>query len=400
MSILASRLDRIKPSPTVAVSSKARELKAAGHDVIGLGAGEPDFDTPDHIKAAAVAAIAAGQTKYTAVAGTPELREAICAKFKRENGLDYTPEQITVGCGGKQTIYNAMMATVQPGDEVIIPAPYWVSYPDIVLLAEGDPVLVPCPQNNGFRMRPEDLEAAITPRTKWLMLNSPSNPTGAAYTRDDMKALTEVLMRHPHVWVMPDDMYEHIVYDGFEFTTPAQVEPGLYERTLTLNGVSKAFAMTGWRVGYAAGPTELIAAMNKIQSQSTTHTRSISQAAALAALTGPLDFMADWIAAFKERRDLVVEMLNRAEGLNCATPEGAFYVYPSCAGLIGKKTPDGKTIETDGEFVTYLLESVGVAVVQGEAFGLSPYFRVSYATSIDLLRDACGRIQKACAALS
>ncbi len=400
MSILASRLDRIKPSPTVAVSSKARELKAAGHDVIGLGAGEPDFDTPDHIKAAAVAAIAAGQTKYTAVAGTPELREAICAKFKRENGLDYTPEQITVGCGGKQTIYNAMMATVQPGDEVIIPAPYWVSYPDIVLLAEGDPVMVPCPQNNGFRMRPEDLEAAITPRTKWLMLNSPSNPTGAAYTRDDMKALTEVLMRHPHVWVMPDDMYEHIVYDGFEFTTPAQVEPGLYERTLTLNGVSKAFAMTGWRVGYAAGPTELIAAMNKIQSQSTTHTSSISQAAALAALTGPLDFMADWIAAFKERRDLVVEMLNRAEGLNCATPEGAFYVYPSCAGLIGKKTPDGKTIETDGEFVTYLLESVGVAVVQGEAFGLSPYFRVSYATSIDLLRDACARIQKACAALN
>ncbi len=400
MSILASRLDRIKPSPTVAVSSKARELKAAGHDVIGLGAGEPDFDTPDHIKAAAVAAIAAGQTKYTAVAGTPELREAICAKFKRENGLDYTQEQITVGCGGKQTIYNAMMATVQPGDEVIIPAPYWVSYPDIVLLAEGDPVMVPCPQNNGFRMRPEDLEAAITPRTKWLMLNSPSNPTGAAYTREDMKSLTEVLMRHPHVWVMPDDMYEHIVYDGFEFTTPAQVEPGLYERTLTLNGVSKAFAMTGWRVGYAAGPKELIAAMNKIQSQSTTHTSSISQAAALAALTGPLDFMADWVAAFKERRDLVVEMLNRAEGLNCATPEGAFYVYPSCAGLIGKKTPDGKTIETDGEFVTYLLESVGVAVVQGEAFGLSPYFRVSYATSIDLLRDACTRIQKACAALS
>ena len=399
MSLIASRLARIKPSPTIAVSSKARELKAAGHDVIGLGAGEPDFDTPEHIKEAAIAAIHAGQTKYTAVAGTPELREAISAKFKRENGLDYTPEQITVGCGGKQTIYNALMATLEPGDEVIVPAPYWVSYPDMVLLAEGEPVLVPCPQNNGFRMAAEDLEAAITPRTRWLILNSPSNPTGAAYTRADMKALTDVLLRHPHVWVMPDDMYEHIVYDGFEFTTPAQIEPGLYERTLTLNGVSKAFAMTGWRVGYAAGPKELIAAMNKMQSQSTTHTSSISQAAAVAALNGPLDFLAVWVAAFKERRDLVVEMLDQAEGLSCTTPEGAFYVYPSCAGLIGKQTPDGKTIESDGDFVTYLLESVGVAAVQGEAFGLSPHLRISYATSTDLLRDACTRIQKACAAL-
>ena len=400
MSFIADRLSRIKPSPTIAVATKANELKAAGMDVIGLGAGEPDFDTPEHIKDAAKAAMDAGKTKYTAVAGTLELREAICAKLKRDNELDYTPEQITVGCGGKQTIYNALMATLNPGEEVIIPAPYWVSYPDITLLAEGTPVIVDCPEEGGFKLTPEALEAAITPQTKWLIMNSPSNPTGAAYTRDEMKALTDVLMKHDHVWVMPDDMYELIVYDDFEFTTPAQVEPGLMERTLTLNGVSKAYCMTGWRVGYAAGPVELIKAMNKIQSQSTTHTSSISQAASVAALNGPHDFVASNNAVFKERRDLVVSMLNQAPGLSCPMPEGAFYVYPSCAGAIGKKTPDGKVIGSDEDFVTYLLESEGVAAVHGEAFGLSPHFRVSYATSTELLEDACQRIQRACAALS
>ncbi len=399
MSIIASRLSRIKPSPTIAVTTKAAELRAAGRDVIGLGAGEPDFDTPEHIKKAANKAIEAGKTKYTAVPGTLELREAICAKLKRDNDLSYTPDQISVGCGGKQNIYNAFMATLNPEDEVIIPAPYWVSYPDIVLLAEGTPVIVDCPSSNNFKLKPEDLEKAITPKTKWLVLNSPSNPTGAAYTREEMKALADVLMRHEHVWVMPDDMYEFIVYDDFEFTTPAQVEPRLIDRTLTLNGVSKAYAMTGWRVGYAAGPVEVIKAMNKVQSQSTTHTSSISQAAAVAALNGPHDFIKTNNDIFKTRRDLVVKMLNEAEGLDCATPEGAFYVYPSCAGLIGKTTPDGKTIETDSDFVTYLLESEGVAAVQGQAFGLSPYFRVSYATSNEALEEACRRIQKACAAL-
>lgn len=399
MSLIASRLARIKPSPTIAVSTKAAELKAAGRDVIGLGAGEPDFDTPDHIKEAAIAAIRAGQTKYTPVAGTLALREAIAAKFDRENGLSYTPDQITVGCGGKQTIYNAMMATLEPGDEVIIPAPYWVSYPDITLLAEGKPVLVECTQEDGFKLRPEALAAAITERTRWLILNSPSNPTGAAYTRAEMTALTDVLVGHPHVWIMSDDMYEHIVYDGFEFCTPAQVAPALYDRTLTLNGVSKAFAMTGWRVGYAAGPVALIKAMNKIQSQSTTHTCSISQAAAVAALNGPMDFITERNAIFKERRDLVVAMLNQAEGLACATPEGAFYVYPSCAGCIGRTTPEGAVIASDEDFVAYLLEAVGVATVHGAAFGLSPCFRISYATSTALLEDACGRIQRACAAL-
>ena len=340
-----------------------------------------------------------GETKYTAVAGTPELRQAIVDKFKRDNDLTYTPEQISVGCGGKQNIYNALMATLNPGDEVIIPAPYWVSYPDITLLAEGKPVFVDCPAEAGFKMRPEDLEAAITPRTKWLILNSPSNPTGAGYTRDDIKALTDVLLRHPHVWVMTDDMYEYLVYDDFEFFTAAQVEPALFDRTLTLNGVSKAYCMTGWRVGYAAGPDELIKAMNKIQSQSTTHTASISQAAAVAALNGPTDFIAANNAVFVERRDLVVGMLNEAEGITCPTPDGAFYVYPSCAGMIGKKTPDGKVLETDGDVVTYLLDSEGVATVHGEAFGLSPHFRVSYATSTELLKEACRRIQRACAAL-
>lgn len=399
MPFIADRLSRIKPSPTIAVSTKAAELKAAGMDVIGLGAGEPDFDTPDHIKAAAKAAIDAGETKYTAVAGTMALRKAICDKLKRDNELDYTPEQIQVACGGKQNIYNAMMATLNIGDEVIIPAPYWVSYPDITLLAEGTPVFVECTVENNFKMTPDQLEAAITPKTKWLILNSPSNPTGAAYSRADMKALTDVLLKHPHVWVMTDDMYEHIVYDDFEFVTPAQVEPKLYDRTLTLNGVSKAYCMTGWRVGYAAGPVDVIKAMNKVQSQSTTHTSSISQAAAVAALNGDHSFIAKNNAAFKGRRDLVVKMLNEAEGLVCPTPEGAFYVYPSCAGVMGKTTPDGKVINSDEDFVSYLLESEGVAAVHGEAFGLSPYFRVSYATSNEALTEACTRIQRACAAL-
>jgi aspartate aminotransferase len=399
MSILANRLSAIKPSPTIAVTQKAAELKAAGRDVIGLGAGEPDFDTPDHIKAAAKAALDRGETKYTAVAGTLTLRKAICEKFKRENGLDYTPDQVTVGCGGKQVIYNAIMATVEAGDEVIIPAPYWVSYPDITLLAGGTPVFVEGVEANGFKLMPEDLEKAITPKTKWVILNSPSNPTGAAYSAADLRALADVLLKHPHVWVMVDDMYEHLVYDGFEFATIAQVEPALYDRTLTMNGVSKSFAMTGWRVGYAAGPIELIKAINKIQSQSSTHTASVSQAAAAAALSEPMDFFPAWRQAFQERRDLVVKMLNEAEGLSCLTPEGAFYVYPSCAGTIGKTTPDGKKIENDGDFATALLEAEGVAVVQGVAFGLSPYFRVSYATSADVLKEACTRIQRFCASL-
>ena len=399
MSILAKRLSAIKPSPTIAVTQKAAELKAAGRDVIGLGAGEPDFDTPDHIKAAAKQAIDKGETKYTAVAGTLALRKAIAAKLKRENGLDYTPDQITVGCGGKQVIYNAIIATVEEGDEVIIPAPYWVSYPDITLLAGGTPVFVECQEQDGFKLTPAALEAAITPKTKWLILNSPSNPTGSCYTAEELKALGAVLLKHPQVWVMTDDMYEHLVYDGFQFTTIAQVEPGLYDRTLTLNGVSKAYAMTGWRVGYAAGPLPVIKAMNMVQSQSSTHTASVSQAAAVEALNGPTDFLAERNAVFKERRDLVVKMINEAEGLSCRTPEGAFYVYPSCAGVIGKTTPDGKTITSDSDFVTALLEAEGVAAVQGEAFGLSPYFRISYATSTEALTEACTRIQRFCAAL-
>ncbi len=399
MSIIADRLSRIKPSPTIAVSTKAKELKAAGRDVIGLGAGEPDFDTPDFVKDGAIAAIKAGDTKYTAVDGTPALKDAIIAKFKRDNDLSYEANQITVGTGGKQVLYNALMASVNPGDEVIIPAPYWVSYPDMTLLAEGTPVPVDCPKENDFKLQPADLEAAITPKTKWLILNSPSNPTGGAYTKDEMKALTDVLMKHEHVWIMTDDMYEHIVYDGFEFCTPAQIEPGLYDRTLTINGVSKSYAMTGWRIGYAGGPAALIKAMAKVQSQSTSNPSSISQAAAVAALNGDQSFLQERNDAFKERRDAVVGMLNDAAGIECITPEGAFYVYPSCAGCIGKKTPDGKTIESDEDFVTYLLESEGVACVHGEAFGLSPYFRISYATSMENLKEACGRIQKACAAL-
>lgn len=400
MAFIADRLSRIKPSPTIAVSTKAAELKSAGADVIGLGAGEPDFDTPEHIKQAATAAMAAGKTKYAPVAGIPELRRAICDKFKRDNGLTYTPDQITVNCGGKQSIYNALMASLNPGDEVIIPAPYWVSYPDITLLAEGEPVIVNCPENANFKMTPAALEAAITPKTKWLILNSPSNPTGAAYTRADMVALGEVLKKHPHVWVMTDDIYEFIVYDDFEFTTFAQAVPEMYDRTLTLNGLSKAYCMTGWRVGYAAGPVDIIKAMNKIQSQSTTGTSTISQWASVAALDGDHSFIPEHNKVFKDRRDLVVSMLNQATGLTCATPEGAFYVYPSCAGLMGKTTPEGKMLETDEDFVTYLLETEGVAAVHGEAFGLSPHFRISYATSTDLLEDACQRIQRACAALS
>jgi aspartate aminotransferase len=399
MSFLASRLDRIQPSPTLAVTAKAAELRAAGRDVIGLGAGEPDFDTPDNIKEVAIAAIRAGETKYTPVHGTPALRAAIARKFTRENGLDYAPDEIAVACGGKQIIYNAMMATLDPGDEVIVPAPYWVSYPDIVQLAEGTPVFVECPQEAGFRMRPADLERAITPRTKWVILNSPSNPSGAAYGADELKAFAEVLLAHPQIRVLSDDIYEHLVYDGFTFATPARVAPELKERTLTLNGVSKAYAMTGWRLGFAGGPRELIAAMAKLQSQSTTHTSSISQAAAIEALDGPQDFINERNAVFKERRDLVVASLNQTMGLSCLTPQGAFYVFPSCADVIGKKTPDGRTLKNDTDFAAYLLDAEGVAVVPGAAFGLSPYFRISYATSTEKLKQACARIRSACEAL-
>ena len=399
MGFLADSLSRIKPSPTIAVSQKARELKAAGRDVISLGAGEPDFDTPDNIKEAAIEAIRRGETKYTAVDGIPELKAAIVEKFRRDNGLTYETSQITVGNGGKQVLYNAFMATLNPGDEVIIPAPYWVSYPDMVLLAGGTPVIVETTLENNFKLTPEDLEKAITEKTKWFLFNSPSNPSGAAYTRDELKALTDVLMKHPHVWVMSDDIYEHLVYDGFEFVTPAQVEPGLFERTLTVNGVAKAYAMTGWRIGYAGGPTELIRAMGKLQSQSTSNPCSISQWAAVEALNGPQDFIAESNRVYKARRDMVVKLLNEAEGITCPTPEGAFYVYPSIAGCIGKRTPDGRVIETDEDFVTALLEAEGVAAVHGAAFGTSPNFRVSYATSTEALEEACRRIQRFCASL-
>ncbi|MCR9176347.1 MAG: pyridoxal phosphate-dependent aminotransferase [Alphaproteobacteria bacterium] len=399
MGILAERLSRVKPSPTIAVSTKARELKAAGHDVIGLGAGEPDFDTPQHIRDAGKAAIDGGDTKYTAVDGTPELKAAIVAKFKRDNNLDYAPNEVMVGTGGKQVLYNAFMATLDPGDEVIIPAPYWVSYPDMAILAEGKPVFIDCPQSVGFKLQPVDLEKAITPKTKWIILNSPSNPTGAGYTRDDMKKITDVLMKHPHVWVMTDDMYEHLVYDGFKFCTPVEVEPALKDRTLTVNGVSKAYCMTGWRIGFCGGPAALIKAMTAIQSQSTSNPSSISQAASVAALNGPHDFIAEHNEVFKQRRDLVVSMLNQASGIDCPTPDGAFYVYPSVAGCIGKTAPNGKKIESDSDFVTALLETEGVAAVQGEAFGLSPHFRISYATSTEVLEEACQRIQRFCGSL-
>jgi aspartate aminotransferase len=399
MSILAARLDRIKPSPTIAMSAKARELKAGGRDIIELAAGEPDFPTPDNIIKAAEDAMARGDTKYTDPDGTPALKQAACDKFKRDNNLDYVPAQVSIGTGGKQVLYNALMATLNPGDEVIIPAPYWVSYPDMVLLAEGTPVIVECTLENRFIMQPEDLEKAITPKTKWIIFNSPSNPTGAGYTREDLKKITDVLMRHPHVWVMTDDMYEHLVYDDFEFCTPAEIEPGLYDRTLTVNGMSKAFCMTGWRIGYAAGPKDLITAIRKIQSQSTSNPSSISQAASVVALNGPMEFLAKNNEVFKSRRDLVCSMLNQAKGLTCPTPDGAFYVYPSCAGMIGKTTPDGKVLETDEDVVGYFLDTEGVAAVHGSAFGLSPHFRISYATATEVLEDACQRIQRACAAL-
>jgi len=401
MAFLAEQLKRVKPSPTIAVTDKARALKAAGRDVIGLGAGEPDFDTPDNIKRAAMAAIESGKaSKYTAVDGIPELKAAVARKFKRENKLDYKPNQIIIGTGGKQVLYNALMATLNPGDEVIIPAPYWVSYPDMVLLAGGEPVAVETRMADGFKMKPEALARAITPKTKWLIFNSPSNPTGAAYTRAELKAVTDVLARHPHVWVMTDDMYEHLTYDDFVFSTPAEVEPTLYERTLTINGCSKAYCMTGWRIGYAGGPEPLIKAMALIQSQSTSNPTAVSQWAAVEALDGPQDFIPKHNAVFKERRDLVVSMLNQAKGIECPRPEGAFYVYPSCAGTIGKSAPTGKKLATDEDFVTELLDAEGVAVVQGTAFGVGPAFRISYATKTEDLEEACRRIQRFCGNLS
>ena len=399
-SFFAQRLNKVKASPTMAITRLAQELKASGKDVIGLAAGEPDFDTPDFIKEGAVAAMKRGDTKYTAVDGTPALKQAICAKFLKENQLSYKPNQISVGTGGKQVIFNAIMATVSPGDEVIIPAPYWVSYPDMVNLAEGTPVFVATKPEDGFKMKADVFEKAITPKTKWVILNSPSNPSGAAYTRAELRVLADVLLRHPHVWILTDDMYEHLVYDAFEFTTIAQVEPKLYDRTLTVNGVSKAYNMTGWRIGYAGGPEALIKKMGEIQGHSTSNPSSISQAAAVAALTGPQEFMAKQLESFRQRRDMVVAKLNEANGLTCLKPEGAFYVYPSCAGVIGRKTPNGKVIDSDDAFCTYLLESEGVAAVPGSGFGLSPYFRISYATSTAALEDACARIIRACSKLS
>jgi aspartate aminotransferase len=396
MTFLSATLDRVKPSPTIAVTTKAQELKAAGRDVIGLGAGEPDFDTPQNIKDAAIAAINEGKTKYTAVDGIPELKKAICAKMKRDNGLDYAPNQVTVGTGGKQVLYNAFIATLNAGDEVIIPAPYWVSYPDMVLLGGGTPVVVEATLEANFKITAEQLEAAITPKTKWFLFNSPSNPTGAGYSWDELKALTDVLLRHPHVWVLTDDMYEHLAYDDFKFCTPAQVEPKLYDRTLTVNGVSKAYAMTGWRIGYAAGPKLLIDAIRKVQSQSTSNPCSVSQWAAVEALNGTQDFLAPNNALFEGRRDLVVGLLNQAKGVICPKPEGAFYVYPSIAGCIGKTSAGGALIDNDEAFATALLEETGVAVVFGSAFGLSPNFRVSYATSNAALEEACKRIIAFC----
>ena len=394
--ILAKRLEKIKPSATLALAAKAAELKSQGKNVIGLSVGEPDFDTPDHIKDAGKKAMDDGKTKYTPVPGTPDLRKAVAEKFKRENNLDYKPEQVIVGTGGKQVLYNAFMSTLNPGDEVIIAAPYWLSYPEMVQLCEGKPVIVQTDAKDGFKMTPEALEKAITDDTKWLIINSPSNPTGAAYTREELKALGEVLKKHEHVWVMTDDIYEHLVYDNFKFSTIAEVVPELYDRTLTINGVSKAYAMTGWRIGYAAGPAELIKEMSKVQGQSTSNPSSISQAAALAALNGDQTFLDDWREKFQERRDLVVGLLNQADGLSCETPEGAFYVYCSCEGAIGKTTPSGKVIANDTDFCNYLLEEHNVVVVPGVEFGMSPYFRVSYALDKETLTDACERIQKAC----
>ena len=396
MGFISDSLNRIQPSATIAITTKAQVLQAEGKNVIGLAAGEPDFETPRNIKDAAIKAINDGKTRYTAVDGIPELKKAICAKFKRDNDLDYKPSQISVGTGGKQVLFNALMATVNPGDEVIVPAPYWVSYPDIVMLAGGTPVIVQGDVAKGFKLQAEALEKAITPKTKWLILNSPSNPSGAAYSHSEMKALTDVLVKHPHVWILTDDMYEHLVYDEFKFVTPAQIEPTLYDRTLTMNGVSKSYCMTGWRIGYAAGPETLIKAMAKLQSQSTSNPSSIAQWASVEALNGPQDFIAAHNEIFKARRDLVVSMLNQANGLSCLTPEGAFYVYPSCAGTIGKTAPSGKAIATDEDFVSELLAAEGVAAVHGSAFGTSPYFRISYATATTTLEDACTRIQRFC----
>ena len=399
MVLVSAALSRIKPSPTIAIANLARELQAKGRDVIGLAAGEPDFDTPDHIKAAAIDAIQQGQTKYTTVDGTPRLKKAIVRKFARENQLEYAPEQITVGTGGKQVLYNALMATLSAGDEVVIPAPYWVSYPDMVLLAGGTPVAVECAERHGFKLQPDQLAAALTPKTKWLILNSPSNPTGSGYTANELRGLADVLLKHPQVYVMTDDMYEHLVYGDFTFATIAEVEPELMARTLTCNGVSKAFAMTGWRIGYAGGPVDLIKAIGTIQSQSTSNPCSISQAAAAAALEGDLSFLPERNEIYRQRRDMVVASLNESTGLSCHTPEGAFYVFPSCRGVIGKRTPEGKALNSSEDFARYLLSGVGVAVVHGSAFGLDPYFRISYATATHLLEDACNRIRQACAAL-
>ena len=399
MSIISDSLKKIKPSPTIAVTQKARELKAAGKDVIGLGAGEPDFDTPDNIKQAAIKAINDGDTKYTAVDGTPALKKAIVEKFKKENNLDYTTDQITVGAGGKHVIYNAMMATLNEGDEVIVPAPYWVSYPDIVLLAGGKPVVMQCDEKQGFKINPSDLEKFISPKTKWIILNSPSNPTGACYTETDIREIAKVLEKHSHVYILSDDIYEHVTYEGFKFFTIAQIE-SLKERVLTMNGVSKAYSMTGWRIGYAAGPKEIIKAIAKIQSQSTTNPSSISQAASVEALSGTQDFIKKRADSFQERRDFVVKALNDIDGIDCLNPDGAFYVFPSCKGLMGKKDTNGKKIKSDTDFVQSLLENSGIAVVQGSAFGLEGFFRISYATSMDNLKKALEKISSFCKSLS
>ncbi len=400
MSLIAARLNRIKPSPSSMASQRARELRAAGRDIISLTSGEPDFDTPAHVCEAVVSAMAASKTKYTDVGGTPELKASIIKKFKRDNDLDYLENEIIVGTGGKQIIFNALMCTVEAGAEVIVPTPYWVSYPDIVLLAEGKPVFVPGLPQNGFKLSPQDLERAITPRTRWLILNAPNNPSGAAYTAAELRALADVLLRHPHVWIMTDDIYEHILYDGRQFSTIAQIEPALKDRTLTINGVSKAYSMTGWRIGYGGAPAALVKAMTKLQSQSTSNASSISQAAATAALNGPQDFIAERTRIFQERRDLVVGELNTIPGLSCHLPEGAFYAFPSCAGVIGKKTPQGKILKSDEEFVLYLLEQQNLAVIQGDAYGVSPFFRISFATSMSELKEGCRRLRLACEALS
>lgn len=399
MSIIAARLDRIKPSPSSMAAQRARELRAAGRDIIGLNYGEPDFDTPPNVCDAVVRAMAASKTKYTDVGGTPGLKAAIIAKFRRDNALAYAANEIIVGTGGKQVIFNALMCTLEPGDEVIVPAPYWVSYPDIALLADGRPVVVACRPEDGFKLRAESLDQAITPRTRWLVLNAPNNPSGATYTRDELRALADVLLRHPQVWIMSDDIYEHIRYDGRRFFTIAQVEPALKERTLTVNGVSKAYAMTGWRIGYGGAPAELVKAMTKLQSQSTSNACSISQAAAQEALDGPQDFVAERARIFQARRDNVVAAVNRIPGLSCHAPEGAFYVYASCAGIIGKKTPDGRVLGSDADFAMYLIESQNLALLQGEAYGLSPFVRISFATSMETLEEGCRRLRLACEAL-